>query len=158
MAERSLTVSFVTSSEQASQDATIDVSLDSSRNDGKTQFLYGEKAYYKVYTYPISASITQVQSDGLITIEGSEYETINDIINFANTNESSVSYPVNNIVSTDWFGTSLGAVSSTGKTITSSQSGVGVLKISYRTYFRRYAISVPTKSETTYNVLVYIYI
>jgi len=156
MAERALSISFATMAQQEEQNASIDAELDAAYNNNRTSFSYGEKVYYRIYTYPILATITQTPSDGIITVEGSGYRTIEDIITFPNTNESNVSYPVNNIISSTWWGNDLGAISADGKTITASQSGVGVLKLSYRTYFRRYGVSVPTRSEAVYGILIYI--
>lgn len=156
MAETSLTITFVTSAEQAAQGGSVSVELDSVYNNSKTQFLYGEKCYYKIFTYPILATLSQISSAGVITNENSGYTTVTEQIVFSNSNTSSVSYPVNNIVSSNWLGRNLGSVSASGTVITSSQSGVGVLEITYRTYYRRYAISVPTKSNASYKVLVYI--
>lgn len=156
MAERSLTISFISTAQDAYNDKSVDVEFDSTMNDGKTQFLYGEKAYYKIFTYPSSATITQVVSDGAVTEENSGYNTVVEQVNFANSNEGALGYPVYDIVSTNWLGTDLGSISTKGRTAISALSGVGVLNITYRTFFRRYAISIPTKSELAYNILVYI--
>lgn len=160
MANTSLTVTFLTEviTDDSGEpiEASIQVALDSARNNDRTSFLYGSKAYYQVFTAPSTLTLTNTPSDGTITSEGAGLETIETIITFPNTNQSSVTYPVYSIESTEWLGNDLGAVHSEGDKIVSAQAGVGVLKITYKAYFRRYAISVPQRDEDEYRVIVYI--
>lgn len=154
MAEQSISISFVTS-EVAAGEALV-VELDAEKNEDKTQFLYGEKAYFRVYTYPGDMDLTITESDGTITLEGSGESEEEEDIAFANVSEGSCSKPVKSITSSKWLGNSLGSVSAEGTKITTSKEGVAVLKLKYKADFRRYALSLSTKEEDSYTVIVYI--
>lgn len=156
MANASITVTFVTDTGNLEANASIQVALDSARNEGKTRFLFGSKAYYQVYFSPSTMTISQIASDGAVTEEGSGTEQQTEYVNFSNSNEGTVTYPISSIVSSEWFGTNLGALSYIGKTVQASQSGVGVLKLVYNTAFNRYAISVSDTGDDTYYIIVYI--
>lgn len=163
MADSSITVTFVT---QTSEDAeennqSIHVELDDEKNlevygEEKSQFLYGEKAYFRIYKYPDSLAISLTQSDGTLTNEGSGTSETSENISFTNTNEGSAAKPVNQITGSSWLGKSLGAVSAVGTTVSASQTGVGVLKLEYTSNFTRHAISVEQKTEDEYPVIVFI--
>lgn len=138
------------------QEGNLVVELDEEKNAGKSQFLYGEKAYFKVYKYPASMVLTLTSTDGAISSEGSGTSPEEENIAFSNTNEASSSKPVKSIDSSMWFGASLGSVSADGSKITASQSGIGVLNLKYKSDFLRYAIVVPVKDYDEYPVIVFI--
>jgi hypothetical protein len=156
MANTSITVTFVTDTEDVEENASIQVQLDSERNDDETIFLYGSKAYYQVLFSPSSLTISQIASDGEITEEGSGITEFTEYVIFSNSDEGSAQYPVSSVVSAEWQGDGLGALSYTGKIVKASKSGVGVLKLTYNAAFNRYAISVSDREETEYYVVVYI--
>lgn len=154
MAEQSITVNFYSEVSEEYQALVID--LDDEMNEEKTQFLYGEKAYFRIFKYPSSLSITITQSDGDITSEGSGSSEEEETIIFVSTDEASSSKPIKSITSYEWFGNSLGSVSAIGTNVKTSQSGVGVLKLNYTADFERRAISVSTKDEEIYPVVVFV--
>ena len=156
MAEQSIVVTFYTETAEGEEYQALAVELDDEMNDNKTQFRYGEKAYFRIFKYPSSLSITISKSDGTITSEGSGDSEEEATITFVNTDEGSVSKPVKSITSYEWLGNSLGSVSAVGTKIKASKSGIGVLKLTYRSDFIRHAISVSTKVEDTYPVVVFI--
>jgi len=161
MANTSLTITFVTEEKNLENNASIQARLDDEYNKDEegeaiNQFLYGSKAYYQVFTSPEDLVLTQVQSDGTISPEGSGTAEIEEFIHFVDSYESNVTYPVRSIISSEWLGTNLGAVSVEGDKIKSSQKGVGVLKITYSAYFRRFALSLSTRDEEVYYVMIYI--
>jgi len=160
MANTAITVTFVTEDELTDEEGNVytslQVALDSDRNDGETRFLFGSKAYYKIFKSPSDLIIAQVQSAGIITDEGVGTEEVTENIAFANTNKGTISYPLNSLVSADWLGNDLGALAYVGNIVTASQSGVGVLKLVYNTSFTRHAISVNVDGVETYAVLIYI--
>lgn len=156
MANTSITVTFVTEAENLDVNAVLQVQLDSTLNLGETRFLFGSKAYYQVFFSPSTMTITQTASDGNITEEGSGTEEVTEYITFANSNEGSTGYPIGSVVSAEWFGTNLGALSYIGNTVQASKSGVGILKLIYNSAFNRYAISVQSTGDSEYYVLVYI--
>lgn len=160
MANTAITVTFVTEDELTDEEGNVytslQVELDSDRNEGETRFLFGSKAYYKIFKSPTDLVIVQVQSDGVITDEGVGTEEVTEYITFANTNKATINYPLDSVVSAEWAGNDLGALSYTGNVITSSQVGVGVLKVVYNVIFTRHAISVNVEGVETYAVLIYI--
>lgn len=160
MANAAITVTFVTEDELTDEDGNVytslQVELDSDRNEGETRFLFGSKAYYKIFKSPTDLIIVQTQSDGVITDEGAGTEEVTIYITFANTNKGTLNYPLDSIVSAEWLGNDLGALSYTGNIVTSSKSGVGVLKVVYNAIFTRHAISVNADGVTEYAVLIYI--
>ena len=160
MANTAITVTFVTEDEITDEDGNVytslQVELDSDRNDGETRFLFGSKAYYRIFKSPDTLVIIQTQSAGVITDEGSGTEEVTSYITFANTNKGTLTYPLESIVSAEWLGNDLGALSYIGNIVTSSQSGIGVLKVVYNAAFTRHAISVNVDGVTEYAVLIYI--
>lgn len=154
MAEQSISISFVTAG--AADGEVLAAELDSEKNGNKTQFLYGEKAYFRVYTYPESMGLTITESDGHVTSEGSGTVDEEENIVFTNSNEGSCSKPVSSITSSKWLGNSLGSVSAAGTKIKTSSKGVAVLKLNYRANFKRYALSLSAKADDSYTVVVYI--
>lgn len=160
MANTSISVTFVTDvgnllDEDGNAYASIQAQLDSTYNNGATRFLYGSKAYYQIFKSPSGLSISQEASAGTITSEGTGTEEVTEYVTFANSNEGSLSYPLDSVESATWLGKNLGALSYVGNNVLASQSGVGVLKLVYNAAFTRYAISL-NSSEDTYVVLVYI--
>jgi hypothetical protein len=154
MADQSINITFVTAEVAAGESLVVD--LDADMNDDKSQFEYGEKAYFRIFAYPDSMIITVEKSDGTITSEGSGEAEVEEDIVFANTNTATSSKPVKSIVSQEWLGTSLGSVSATGTKITASQEGVAVLKLTYKADFERRALSLPTQDEDEYTVVIFI--
>lgn len=154
MADQSITITFC--SEVTEEDQALVVELDDEMNNDKTQFLYGEKAYFKIYKYPSSLSLTITPSDGTIASEGSGTDDEEENITFVNTDTASSSKPVKSISSYSWLGNSLGAVSGLGTTVNASNEGVGVLKLDYKSDFVRYSITIGTQSEEEYPIVVFI--
>lgn len=158
MANSSMTVTFVT---ESSDSATIVVELDGEKieevyGEDKTQFLYGEKAYFKIYKYPSDLSIAITQSDGTIASEGSGTSDESENITFTNSKTGSTSKPVKSVTGSEWLGNSLGAVSVVGEDVTANTKGVGILALDYTASFTRHSLTVSGKSEDEYPVLVYI--
>ncbi len=136
----------------------ITAELDAERNEGKSCFTYGEKVYFRVYTYPQDMRITLTPSDGSINAEGSSTETIEDeILTFADTKEASTHRYIKAITSYDWFGTSLGQITCIGgSTIVAAKEGCAVLQLTYTSFYRVYSITVPPRDYETYLVLILI--
>lgn len=151
MADQSITVTFVTEADPA-----LVVELDDEMNNDKTQFCYGEKAYFRIYKYPSTLELTITQSDGTIASEGSGTSDEEETITFVDTDSSSASKPIESISSYSWLGNSLGAVSGIGTTVKSSNEGVGVLKLEYTSDFVRYSITIGLQEEEEYPIVVFI--
>jgi len=136
----------------------ITAELDAERNEGKSCFTYGEKVYFRVYTYPHDMRITLTPSDGVVNAEGSDTETIKDeTITFADTNEAATHRYIHNLVSQDWLGTSLGQVVHIGgAAVRTVRKGCAVLRLTYTSSYRVYSITVPPRDYETYLVLILI--
>ncbi|RLI43715.1 hypothetical protein DRO59_00090 [Candidatus Bathyarchaeota archaeon] len=136
----------------------ITAELDAERNEGKHCFTYGEKVYFRVYTYPQDMRITLTSSDGSINMEGSGIETIEDeMLTFADTKEASTHRYIRAIVSYNWLGASLGQVTCIGgSAIVAAKEGCAVLRLTYTSFYRVYSITVPPRDYETYLVLILI--
>ena len=154
MAEQSISINFVTA-EVAAGEALV-VELDEEKNEDKTQFLYGEKAYFKVYKHPSAMQIEIVVSDGTVASEGSGTSDEEENIAFVNSTEGSASKPIKSITSSKWLGNSLGSVSAEGTKVTASSEGVAVLKLNYKADYTSHALSLSSKDEDSYTVVVFI--
>ena len=149
---KSVTIQFVA----ITAGADLILQLDSEANDEKTSFNYGEKAHFQAFSHPTTMVLSLTPTDGVISNEGSGTSDEEDeIVTFVDPDEGNVSKPVHSITSYSWLGTSLGSVSSDGTTkIKTSQKGTGVLKITYKSNFRRYGLVLSTKDEESYPVIV----
>jgi hypothetical protein len=148
MANQTITITFVSETGDGGGGAgneIIQVELDSERNNGKTRFLFGEKAYFKIYKYPSTMRLTLDSTDGTIFDEGSGTSDEEELITFSNSNEGSADKPIKSVTSSNWIGRSLGSISAAGRTVTASQKGIGVLDFKYKADFIRKSISVPVK-------------
>ena len=154
MAEQSISIVFVTKEVAAGEALVVD--LDKEKNEDKTQFVYGDRAYFRIYTYPEDMELIITESDGHVSSQGSGESEEEAFIVFKDTSEGSCSKPVSTLISSKWLGNSLGSISIEGTKITASSKGVAVLKLKYKADFRRYALGLSSKGEDTYTVVVYI--
>ncbi len=151
----SLSITFTASSETGD----IVIELDDDRNNGKSEFLYGEKAYFKVF-YDPSLVLYVTSSDGTITSEGNGQEIVEDDYEFISDSEQTVSKPIMSIVDYTWLGNSLGTISKTGlytfecSDTPDPSNNIGVARVRYASQFARYAVTVGSKPYDTYNVVV----
>jgi hypothetical protein len=150
VANQTVTITFVSETagegEGGADNQIIQIELDSEKNNGKNQFLFGEKAYFKIYKYPSTLNIVLDSTDGTIFDEGSGTSDEEELITFANSNEGSSDKPIQSVFSSTWIGRSLGAISASGRTVTASQLGIGVLDFKYKSDFIRKSITVPVKT------------
>ena len=105
----STTITFISEASLEDDMATIVVELDDEKNEEvygeeKTQFLYGETAYFRIYKYPPEMSIQITASDGAVTDHTSGTSTEEEDVTFANTNEGSLSKPSKGTsISANWI-------------------------------------------------------
>jgi hypothetical protein len=151
MSEQVQSISF----SGAGSNTAIKAELDSVFNDSASQFAYKESAYFRVYPYPDNLAITITPSAGEVYGAGDGSYTVTETVTFDDTNLAATTYPIQSIVSTSWYGNDLGGVVSKGNTtIQSSKSGIGVLSITYTSYFKRFRVRLDTQSESTFPVLL----
>lgn len=154
MAEQSITISFCSEVSEEGQSLVMD--LDEEENDEKTQFLYGTKAFFRVFKFPYTLSVELFKSDGTLAGEGSGTADIEETITFANTDTASISKPGASLVSYSWLGNSLGSVSIEGGTVKSSKVGVGVLRLVFRAPFDRHSVTLGEKEDIDeYPVIIF---
>lgn len=145
-----------------SDHASISLALDDTKNNSVTSFLYADKAYFKVYAYhkeaesphtPNDPDTEIIISDGTLSSEGSGYEEITEFIVVSNEKTANTTKAIDSIVSATWLGRSLGSVVSTGGTgLQFSSAGYAVLEIVYKTKFKRYAVTLPSREVADYRV------
>lgn len=152
MISKSITITFVSTPDEPA----LVLELDSDMNEEATEFDYNTTAYFLAYSDPSDMTLTMTPSDGSISSQGNGESEEEEFLSFVNTNEATLSKPCLSVTSTEWLGTSLGAVSVDGTKVTVSQEGVGVLKINYTSAFRRYGLYLSTKDEENYPVVVYV--
>lgn len=155
----SATITFVSESAIETEGYSLKVELDDEKNEEvygekKSRFEIGETAYIRVFAKPISMNLQFFLSSGVYSEEGTGRVVKSEVLTFSNSNEKSLSYPLVSEsftqVSTDtddaqtymWYGRAVGSVSFENGNVKLSQTGYGVLKINYRSNFRRYGIKL----------------
>lgn len=131
--------------------------LDDTLNTTKTIFYGDDKCYFRVFS---DAPITVLEAtNGSITQHLTDQElTITDYVTFYNANTSTVSYPIKNLISTQWYGSSLGNVVYLDQTtLKSAYSGFGVLKATYTSKYDVYYLTVPNNlpDNETGKIIIY---
>lgn len=155
MATTSTTITFSTETSVAG--ASLQVELDEVRNDEKTKFLYDTKAYFRVYPFPTDLTLTIAPSDGSVANEAGGLIQKTELVTFANEKEASTQFAIQSIISSKWFGNSLGAISASGgNVIRAASEGVAVLEITYTTLYVGKSLTLPFRAEPEYPVVVFI--
>ena len=155
MISKAITITFISTTDDS--DLVLVLELDDEKNESATQFDYNTIAYFRAYTYPSDMKLDMSPTDGIISSqESGTSDDEEEFISFVDTNEAVLSKPCLTVVSTDWLGRSLGAISVDGTKVTSSKEGTGVLKIKYKSRFRRYGLYLTTRDEDTYPVIIYV--
>jgi hypothetical protein len=128
----------------------LQMELDSDYNFGRTCFAPGELAYFRVYgniRYSCKATLGTpvVDSWGVGDTIEDEYVSFSSWI-------GSTEKPVHRILSIEWVGKSLGAVtrvqgSNSIKADTSRHDGYGVARITYTTRYDRWKLTAPSEAD-----------
>ena len=168
----SLTISFTIEGMEQQYQLSAEVNADD--NNGKTSFLFGDTAYYRVYKSSNIASMIVITSDGSEALANSNITaTLSDeIVTFSGSSESSTSKPMITLISATALGSSaLGTISANGEAgvkCSKVSSGpldpiVGVYRVTYRTQYALRRLSGVAQPSgfglgdfTSYPVLVYI--
>jgi len=135
----------------------IIVELDTERNNGATQFEPGDTVYLRVYS---SAAYTMAVTDGTITkIAGDEVSDYDPSVEpFVYDEDVQLSRPINDIVSTDWFGNDLGSLSIVGITgvraADSTSTSLGIANITYRVKYDVWKLQAPQTALENYYIYV----
>lgn len=154
----SLTITF---SKTGAGIENIVIEPDEEKNDGKSSFLYGEKAYFKVFADPDLELILK-STDGTLTDEGQGQEQVEEEITFLERAEQNTRKPCLSLTSYDWLGNSLASITKTGLFLIKCEltpepagdNGIGLARLKYNTQFKRYGIKVLEKPYDEYSVIV----
>lgn len=129
-------------------------------NKGKTSFAPGEDPAFLVFKSDDVTIDSVIPSAGSIATLTGGVMSVTDTLQFADTDEATLSKPYESGFTSKWLGTSLGAVTRVGATkLVAANRGVGVLKVTYNTRFYAYRLSNvpnPLNGETEYIVLIVI--
>ena len=142
----------------------IVIELDNEMNDGRTEFLFGSRAYFKIFSPP-GVNYQLRSSDGTILGEGNGLDTIKEYISFIEEKTATVSKPVVGPFTFTWLGVSLGNIIKKNffevecEKQPGVENGCGIAYVEYQTQFNRYSITVqsPANDIKEYEVLVVAY-
>lgn len=156
----SLVVEFTTGEEDGLLTAEVD-GFETGLNGGDTSFVPGDSPGFLIYksSNVIIDSITP--SVGSISNLGSAFtpEPIEDFLTFTDSRTASVNKPIYSGFTSKWLGNNLGAVTRSEVNVTAANNGVGVLKVSYNSFYSQHRLTnVPTvlNGETSFPVVIYI--
>lgn len=130
-------------------------------NGGRTSFNPGETAYILVYRSDNVSITDTICSAGSLSPQGSSVVSVTEELMFEDTNIASIGKPARSgIVSSVWYGRSLGslALQSDKVTVKAAAKGVGVAKVTYDALAQVYALSSPAtlNGETDFSILAVI--
>jgi hypothetical protein len=136
-------------------------SFETGLNQGNTNFVPGDSPGFLIYKTSNVVIDSITPSAGAISSLGSGFtpEPIEDHLIFTDERTIGVSKPIYSGFTSKWLGNHLGAVTITEQNVTAANQGVGVLKISYNSFFQKYRLTnVPTvlNGETSFPVVIYI--
>ncbi|MBF0488163.1 MAG: hypothetical protein HQK98_08385 [Nitrospirae bacterium] len=159
--QTSLTVSFALSCSSSGESIKAEGADDKNVDDSgskKSCFKYGEKYYFRVFKTSGIDGYEFTVSDGTITDEGAGQSiTKSEDLEFKKTDTASTSYPITEISSITWMGTSLGTIKQSGdEQIQAETSGVAAGTIEFTSTYDLWSISVATKDADTYKVVIYV--
>ena len=138
----------------------LSIELDPIKNNEKSSFQVGDKPIYvrifssKEYTPVItSGSMQKIESDHILEVEP---ETVSFVYN----EFPSVSYPIYELVSKEWYGVDLGEISvvenrpTTLEAADQSSSNVAIAKVVYKTKYDIWKIIPPEISTKTFSIFI----
>lgn len=150
-------------------DGRIQAELDSTRdgnlNSDKTQFEPGDSAYFLVYKSTgivVSTPITSVDTilGTSVTKEGEGTREVEETLQFINKRDATTRFPIQNVVSFKWVGSSLGLLTQVDDiTLRADAEGLSVAKVTYNTAFEIYRLSgvpIPLNGEDNFDVIIFI--
>jgi hypothetical protein len=167
-AKANLTISFATRCDVSD---SINVELDADLNEDKSCFLYGDTAYFRVYTNPLDMEYDMYISDpsaslfvywppghSLTVLPTEDKE---ETLEFVEEETASLEKPTEALDSTLWYGNNLGVLILSGNQEVRVSNKVndmyfGTCKITYKAPYKVYGLILYTKAETEWPVIVYI--
>lgn len=114
-------------------------------NQGRTQFLPGDRVAYLVYRYLLSTTEHR-SSAGTINAGGNGQRQVEEVLTFFDSSEAQVRYPIYTLDSVEWLGNDLGSmVASGGQAVRAATPGVGVAIVKYTTRYDIFWLNSPTQ-------------
>lgn len=141
-----LTVTFGEEKQADNQHLSAEIdSREDGLNDGETNFMPGDTAWFLVYKSDNVAIDKVENSAGTISLGASVSVEKTEDLMFSNTDSATISVPTNALTSSVWLGNSLGtaALQSDQTTIKIASKGVGVLRVTYSATAQPYSIKSP---------------
>ena len=136
---RSTTVTFaITGTDSADE---IQVELDEEANNKKSTFLPSETCYFLVFTNPQNMAIDIDTTMGTVTARGTKSVSVEDTLQFVQSNSEGLNKVPNGSVSTEWIGRAGGSPSVSGSNVTLPAPVNGILNCTYQSTARSYSLS-----------------
>ena len=156
------TISFSTS---GTSDDQFTIELDTDRNNDKSTFSYGNKAYFRVYStiadlnsLIVKATAGTIAKEGIYTADRDAAD-----VSFIDSQTSDYSYAINGVSSYSWYGQSLGAITKYDDTTIQCEiepdpeNGIlGIASVVVSASYALYSITVPKQSQSEFPVVVYV--
>jgi hypothetical protein len=165
MANASLTINFSTySSSSTTGDIDLSVGLDEALNGGKTSFVFGDTAYFQIFTNATTIKIHK--SIGTVTDNGTGQIAMSEMLAFNGVpgsdpadNTANLTYTPKGAVTFKVIAGGAGAFSVSGSTVQASQAGLAVVQADYDAEYLSKSISGVNKpanwpDDITYPVVV----
>jgi hypothetical protein len=161
MSVSSLTITFSALGEGAD---SVQIELDDELNGDRSQFVYGEVANFLVFLDDSKYDYQVFATDGVLINNGSRTVNRDFDYQFVDTPIQSLQYPINDILSYQWYGNNLGAITKNSLfevkcaiTPDPSNGTIGIGDGVISTTGHSHGISIQDKPLPEYPVLIIVY-
>ena len=132
---------------QAAEDQDLILELDDVKNAGASSFVPGADVWIRAYTQ--SPITVREATQGKLRVHGADLRIdYEEEIRFEDSQEAQLDRPFIEVLSAEWIGSGLGALTVSGRTVRSAKQGYGVAKIAYTSAFTRLKLSDVGKAGT----------
>jgi hypothetical protein len=140
---------------------SIQVELDTDLNGDKSCFLYGDTAWFRIFTSPLDMQFTIDVTAGSICEGSPELNTLTDqeeTLEFVEEIEANTARPILNLLEARWLGNNLGTITKSGvSSLKAAVKGLGVMKVKYESQYHLRGLTLQDQSpETEFPVIVLI--
>lgn len=164
LSKANLTITFAVS---CSENNGITVELDDELNDGASCFLFGDKAYFRIYTIPLGLKydiyITALSSQGAVhKVNTAILQTgLEQDIEFIEEVNATTEKPIKDLISCNWYGRNLGVMTKAddgGVKVAAigSKPRIGIANVRYTSQYDSWYLTISNAPEDTFPVIVYI--
>ena len=125
---------------EIAEDQDLILELDEVKNAGAASFVPGTDVWIRAYTQ--SPITVREATQGKLRVHGANLRIDNEEeIRFEDSQEAQLDRPFIEILSAEWIGSGLGALTVSGRTVRAASKGYGVAKIAYTSAFTRLKLS-----------------